>query len=456
MVKRSPARLHTLRPAIQFASVLNSSGITTRPGQPFSMSKRVVLAALLVLSLTANASLLLRLRSAPARVLAGRTSAAEIPMEHVGGGARLAPSAADKATAEPGASPAADRAGAGTWSQFSTRDPAVLVARMRAAGFSTAATRGAVYALLRELQEEERAAALARIPVEPYWKTVRDPVSSFAQNRELSRLWQERDRIMRQLFPEEQAAFLLRHQARFGSLPEDKLMRLVALEQDYNDMQIRIQMQGAGSPRMPWTQDELALLEQERRKDLAALLSPAELEEFDLRASPTAQSLQRQLAAFDPTESEYRGIYALRAEFDARYRSMTEMSPATMAARREAQQQLDRAIESLLGAERYAQYAQSIDSGYQAGFQVARRLGLDPAVAASAFEIQREIVQRSTAIRTDRARTAEERTAALAALIEDANRRLGGVLTPSGLAEYRIAAPWLRSLEMQANPRPRP
>ena len=64
---------------------------------------------------------------------------------------------------------------------------------------------------------------------------------------------------------------------------------------------------------MPWAGEELALLDREKLKDITALLSPTELENYQMRGSPVGQTLQRQLDGFEPSEQEYRDIYRLRA-----------------------------------------------------------------------------------------------------------------------------------------------
>ena len=49
------------------------------------------------------------------------------------------------------------------------------------------------------------------------------------------------------------------------------------------------------------------------------ILTPAELEEYDLRNSNTGRAMRRELAAFNPTEEEFRAIYKLRQPVDEKY-----------------------------------------------------------------------------------------------------------------------------------------
>ncbi len=64
--------------------------------------------------------------------------------------------------------------------------------------------------------------------------------------------------------------------------------------------------------------EKLALLNRERRADLERVLTPEELFEYDLRQGPTAMRLRSQLAAFQPTEEEYRAIFTVQHALDRR------------------------------------------------------------------------------------------------------------------------------------------
>jgi glycosyltransferase involved in cell wall biosynthesis len=62
--------------------------------------------------------------------------------------------------------------------------------------------------------------------------------------------------------------------------------------------------------------DELREGYYRQRAELKEFLSPSEMEEFELRASPLAQELRdRDLVGFLPTEEEFRAIFRIRKEF---------------------------------------------------------------------------------------------------------------------------------------------
>ncbi|HYC72782.1 MAG TPA: hypothetical protein VEB66_16345 [Opitutaceae bacterium] len=405
------------------------------------MAARGVILVLLLVSLTANATIGFKLLRDP-RLPSG--AAPTIAPARTTAAPTTATASAERTV--PTSPVSADRP---AWAHFETRDPAVLAARMRAAGFSVPVAKAAVRTLLWDLANEERGRELAARPLEPFWVTTSGQRDS-GVDRAQSRAFAAREHELRRLFPED-ATEIVQLQARFGRLPPEKLVPLSLLERDYNDM--RSDLLRAGSPglRMPWTADQLRVIEDERQRDLAALLTPAEMEQYNLRASSTAQAMHRQLAPFGPSEQEFRDIYRLRAEFDRQFGNTGgPVSREAAEARRRAEQAMDANLRSVLGPERYADYTRSLDSGYQAAYAITRERGLPASATAAAYEMQVSTQQRAGAIRADRSRTPQQKAADMSALMSETANAFRGILTEDGWADYRQRAFWLRNIERQA------
>lgn len=97
---------------------------------------------------------------------------------------------------------------------------------------------------------------------------------------------------------------------RFGNyFSEEKFALLCTLEGDYNEM-------------MQVSHDALSksgrdLIMANRQADIAALLSPAELREYELRTSPLAKQLASEIAEINISEAQFRELYLLkRALYD--------------------------------------------------------------------------------------------------------------------------------------------
>lgn len=203
-------------------------------------------------------------------------------------------------------------------------------------------------------------------------------------------------------------------------------------------------------------QADLAPLERELRTALAAVLSPAELEEYDLRNSNTGRSMRSELTAFNPTEEEFRALYKLRQPFDEQFGFIYGIpSQEQMRQRGEAQKQLLAQIGSALGAERAADYERAIDYNYRQTSQLVARLELPPETALSLWNTQKEFEKRRGEIYRASPGVAEaDRTSQLAALQKEALAKVTPLLgTASAVAAYRqYGGSWLESLV----PRPAP
>jgi hypothetical protein len=165
------------------------------------------------------------------------------------------------------------------------------------------------------------------------------------------------------------------------------------------------------------------------------LLSPTELENYQMRGSNVGQMLQRQLDGFDPSEQEYREIYRFRALADAANRAngpLGGMTPEGM----KAQQDLEAGLKNTLGEARYAEYLRGQDRSFQAALEVTRTLDLPASKAAEVYEVQRQMQKRQIEIRTATASSPADRDAQLKALTAETDHKLATILTPPGLEQF--------------------
>jgi hypothetical protein len=97
---------------------------------------------------------------------------------------------------------------------------------------------------------------------------------------------------------------------------------------------------------------QLALLEREKRVDLAAVLTPEELEELDWRESATGRRVEWRLGN-TATEEQRRAVFRLQRAFDRQFADPVATDPAGEAARtREGARERTRArIHAVLGDE---------------------------------------------------------------------------------------------------------
>lgn len=100
---------------------------------------------------------------------------------------------------------------------------------------------------------------------------------------------------------------------------------------------------------------QLALLERERRADLAAVLSPRELEELESHESAAGRRVEWQLRETPATDEQRRAVFRLQRAFDLHFAaaadSMSHSAPVAEQARARTQAQIRAVLgEPLFGA----------------------------------------------------------------------------------------------------------
>lgn len=343
------------------------------------------------------------------------------------------------------------------WTSPTREELPGLIARMRAAGYPPSVIRSLVSMMVSNLYGERRKALQATAEPTPFWKGGNRPpglqVSSEVRlaRRELAR---EQQALMKELLgpdatdpdgPESALA-----ERMFGPLSAEKVSQLQQILSDYSDLRQSITGSGlvVGAGRLPEDQEKLALLAKEQDADLRALLSPTEYFEYQVRTGPTASLLRSQLAAFNPTEEEFRAIVRVRlAQSDGLSDGTMSLSPDESTRQNQAlAAQLE--SEGALTPDRLAEFKIASDPSLQMLTRLTARFDLPLQAASEVNAIQRDIQQRAAALRSGAGSGAAPSTQQLAALGQEATTRLQAVLGERGLAGYReYGGQWLQALQ---------
>lgn len=352
----------------------------------------------------------------------------------------------------PSAPPAIQRSGtASLWAALESDDLATLVGRLRAAGFTRTAIRSIVNARL----EERFAARFREItgPYEdiPFWKP--DPMSGFSGMsfyEQYNLIHRERTRMLRELLGTDAhygSDPTAAQQRQYGSLSQAKIDLVQRIADDYAEMtsQIRAGMQGLT---LPEDREKLALLEREKQADLAAILSPAELEDYQMRSSPVTMRLRGAMTLMDATEAEFRAIFQVQQRFHEQINPGPGLfNSDTMNQRREAQQQQAEQLKAVLGESRYSEFARASNSEYQQLHRIAQRDNVPLDATVRAFSLRDEVAKESTRIMSDRSLDLEAKRTALRVLGQNTKTRMLGTLGPTAGAAYAQSARWLAHVE---------
>ncbi len=410
-----------------------------------------LLAFILALSIAANAALaFLFVRSSAGVSFSSVRSGSVADASPKGSGANL------------GATASAAIAGvdAKTWSNLQVGDVKTLAERLRAAGFPASVVRAVVSSLVGEKYADQRKALLAKQDETPFWQR-----NSFGYEpklmsalRELSK--QERNDLKALLGPDggvgndERQAWQRRQ---YGDLPADKMEQLQVIASDYGEMRNEIYSKANGIM-LPEDREKIALLEKEQRADLASVLSPAELENYELRTSNTAMIIRSQLSVFKPTEAEFRALFQATRAAESQFGSLSSGGPIAAEQATKSREAILASMQSQLSPERFAELSQATDPKYQQVNRLVARLELPASTAVTVVAIQQDAQQRVATLRRDTTLSADQRNAQLAELSQEATGKLTAALTPRGLEAYKQnGGYWMQSLNpsaLRANPAP--
>jgi hypothetical protein len=229
-----------------------------------------------------------------------------------------------------------------------------------------------------------------------------------------------------------------------GFLPEDRRARVIALQEEYAREQSAL-FTGANE-----NVDVGAALEQLRadhQRRLGELMTPEELQRYELTISPLAMALRSELAGFEPTEEEFRQIYEARKAQEAEVEAtrvflgaQIQAREAQEAAEREAQAELAAVQDALLeqlGPERYAQLQRADDPDYQLLMRVSRTGEMPPAAANRLYEYDLVARVEAEKVRANQQFTLEEREIALNAIRAETERTIRETMGDTALRAYR-------------------
>jgi hypothetical protein len=191
-------------------------------------------------------------------------------------------------------------------------------------------------------------------------------------------------------------------------------------------------------------------------QEIATVLTPEELENYDLRTSNTANQLRYSLAEFGATEAEFRALFRLQSAFDDQYRYVGGgQTLEEQRARSDAYKRLSGDIAAALGPARNADYQRATDYNFRQTNALVSRLNLPPETAMSLYAVQKDVEERRNTLYRSASAVQPVSREQLTVLASDAIARittvLGGNTTATELYK-QYGGSWLGNLV----PRPAP
>lgn len=343
-------------------------------------------------------------------------------------------------------------------SALKANDPESLRDLLRAAGIPEDTIRNLVgTAIWSRYRDRMKALQPKPDPSKPWWKNDQNNDwfggMTREQRAEMRRLQAEaNDESTRILGPNKDNYGWGWQDTRLSFLPEEKRKDFQEIEQDYQDLIQEVQQEMNGFT-LPSDTEKIRFLQEEQKRDLAAILTPAEFADYELRMSKTAQQLRWKMTRFDGTEEEYRKVFAIQKAYDDTQLTDAYGNPINQGQddwkkRQEAQKILNTQIKEALGTDRYAEYARTQNHEYQQLQAAAKRLDLPPETAVTVFNLRNNIATESKLIADNENLAPDQKKQALADLAKKTRAQVVTALGEEAAGVYmKGSMNWLNTVE---------
>jgi LysM repeat protein len=287
-----------------------------------------------------------------------------------------------------------------SWSHVESPDYATYIANLRSIGCPEQTIRDIIIADVNALYAKRRATEIIS-PQQEWWRSEPSPqVVKLAADKYIA-LDNERRALLTKLLgadweggdlaglPRPSRPGITLDGPLLGTLSAEtkqSVANISAAAQDRMQAYLQ-QMRDAGRNPDP---AELARMRQDTRDQLAGVLAPAQLEEYLLRYSQTANDLRADLGKlkyFNATPDEFRAIFRATDSIDQQIQLLGPATdPVTASQRASLEQQRDSAIRLALGPARFQQSQKLQDPLYQQAMATAIQNG-DPGSADAIYGI---------------------------------------------------------------------
>ncbi|MFO1498328.1 MAG: hypothetical protein U1G07_08055 [Verrucomicrobiota bacterium] len=202
----------------------------------------------------------------------------------------------------------------------------------------------------------------------------------------------------------------------FNTIPDAARDQVRAIQENYWAQSDDIKQRTMGYLE-PEDREAFARIKQERHDALAKVLTPRELQDFEMATSDTASALRSRLKGSDISDDEMRKVFDFMQPLDDQY-SLSRRNPdpenqAFTDARTQAEKSLEDQIRSVLGDDRYAEFQRNKDPIYKTISQVGAEAGAPKESIVQAYQAQQQWQADSKRIMQDPNLTQEERMQSL-------------------------------------------
>ena len=325
------------------------------------------------------------------------------------------------------------------WNQLESDDWSVYIANLRATGCPEEIVRDIFLPKINRLFAPKVAAVIGSRGPARYWQKATRVRTDMSALRELRR---EKSALVQKLLgfdPDQELSKADPEDQKFDFLPESKRVQLRVIKDRYSDLIDQVRAKGANGLATQQDLKEIADLEKSQTAEISKWLTKDEQLDYDLRTSPVASRLQRELDAFQPGEAEFRAIFQTKQALDR----IDESNPVSA---EQTKLEVEQQLKTALGEQRYGEYIRDKSPDYQFLVKLANRFVLDPQVASQVYDYDHAVQSQVQQIVSAPYASPGERQAAIQALHEQTVQSLGGLLGNEACALYSdLKSDWWKS-----------
>ena len=355
------------------------------------------------------------------------------------------------------------------WSQIYAPDFALYIEQLRGFGTPEPKIREIVFGAVDSIYRPKRGAL--RPPVKKtdetkfwahrnFWRSTPQPTKE--QQAQLRALQKEEVDLLKSLFGPDVYEQMAKDsggidwmEKQYGFIPKELREQVTDIEQQMNEAQQEIYAKSDGGYDS-YMQDDLRKVAKKAHDELAKILTPEQLLEWDLRHSQGANQLKNDLSAFDPNEKEFRALFQYKQSLEDLYPSRDpDADPVTPTADerkalKEQQKALDDQLAKTIGADRANEYELEKDYGYRTLIES----GVPKESVFKLDDMKKEAQDAANKIRKDKTLTSDQRTAALAAIRDATQTGINGLLDDKQMKRYISNGGWWLNNIAPAPPKP--
>ena len=326
------------------------------------------------------------------------------------------------------------------WSQLESTDYKIYIGNLRRIGCPEDIIRDLIRAEINRLYEPKYAALRPRREKD-FWSLRGSKVFASGRDemRQMARLREEQRELLLELLgpdPASKSGSAAESEVlgqTYQFLPKEKQSQVGEVLKSFSHQEEEISSRNHGLLTSA-DRANLAVLESERNQQLAAILSPEELELYELHNSTLAEKLRGDLMAFKPEEKEFRELYRIMKDAGANQDATT--NPEVQNKRKAA-----------LGTERFEEYQRSQDLSYRGMVDFADRFELPAGTAGKMYEIKTLAEAQAARLAQDIDTPREKQQAMLEATRQETEKALQAIMGINAYQVYQeFGGYWLKTL----------